>query len=91
MANGKPPNKKSALRAMYFSGIGTIPTLDDPSKWSDGFKKFLSRMLVYNPSERSTIDELLSDDWVKCSVTRKDIAGVIESIFIENSLSTLLG
>jgi hypothetical protein len=59
MANYHPPNRKSALRAMFNVGAGIIPGLEEPDKWSASFKEFLACMLKANPEERATADELL--------------------------------
>ena len=89
MANGGKI-KKSALRAMYNTGTGVFPEFDDPSRWSKEFKTFIGRMLVFNPKERATPDELLKDPWLQTAVSRRDIIGVLETVFIEQSLSSLL-
>mmetsp|Transcript_15664 Transcript_15664/g.61193 ORF Transcript_15664/g.61193 Transcript_15664/m.61193 type:complete len:910 (+) Transcript_15664:73-2802(+) len=91
MANGKPPNRKSALKSMFLVGVGVTPGLDDPSKWSNEFADFLSRCLVVDPKERATASELLKHPWIKTADTKRGMKDVLHHIFIEKSLETSLG
>jgi len=91
MAHGKPPHRSSALRAMFNVGAGVIPTLDDPSKWSDEFSAFLKRMLVIDPNERGTAEELYKDPWFEMADSKGGMRDVLHHIFIEKSLETSLG
>lgn len=91
MANGKPPNRKSAVKAMFLVGVGVAPGFDDPSKWSDQFSDFLKRCLVFDPKERATASELLKHPWIKTADTKRGMKDVLHHIFIEKSLESSLG
>ena len=91
MANQRPPNRRSALRAMFNAGIGEIPELEEPKSWGNTFKDFLSKMLKTNPAERWTAEQLLAHKWLKRADSRRGMRNVIHSIFIGRSLESSLG
>ena len=88
MANRSAPNRFSSLKAMFEVGIGNIPTLDQPDKWSKAFKSFLDRMLVINPDQRASAKDLLEDPWIK-NLSRNavnDMREILRNIFLEKSM-----
>lgn len=93
MAYGKPPNRKSALKSMFYSGVGIIPKLHDSEKvvWSEPFRDFLSKMLVVDPSQRATAEELLAHPWIETADSRNGMAEIIHQIFVEQSIGLSLG
>ena len=90
MAHGKPPNRDSALKAMFLAGAGIAPSLDDPDKWSEEFRDFLSRMLQIDPLARGTADELLKHPWMETADSRKSMCEMLHHIFVEKSLEKSL-
>jgi serine/threonine protein kinase len=61
LANGEPPNRRSALKAMFVAGTEGYPQpFRNPNAWSEDFKDFISRCLEIEPSRRATADELLA-------------------------------
>eukprot|EP01096_Ripella_sp_DP13-Kostka_P018394 TRINITY_DN997_c0_g1_i1.p1 TRINITY_DN997_c0_g1~~TRINITY_DN997_c0_g1_i1.p1 ORF type:complete len:939 (-),score=386.70 TRINITY_DN997_c0_g1_i1:123-2939(-) len=91
MANQRPPNRRSALKAMFLVGSGITPWFEDDSKWSPAFKSFLRRMLVIDPSQRADSEELLKDPWMATADNKKGMRAILQHIFIERSLETSLG
>jgi len=91
MTAGRPPHRNSALRSMFTLGAGILPQLEEEKKWSDEFKKFLSRMLVIDPEKRATAEELLQDPWLATADTKKGMCDILRHIFIGQSLETSLG
>jgi serine/threonine protein kinase len=91
MAHGRPPHRHSALTAMFYVGAGIAPGLEEPDKWSAEFKAFLSKMLVIDPKDRSSAEELLKDPWLACADSKKGMREILHHIFIEKSLETSLG
>ena len=90
MTNGKPPHNHSALKAMYKTAIGDIPTFQHPKSWSPEFHAFIKRLLVTEPTQRATAAELLEDNWFDSMASRKDMQGLLQHIFVQKSLETLL-
>ena len=90
MANGKPPNMRSTLRAMYQTGRGVVPTLINPEDWSDEFKSFLTCMLKSHPDERWSAVDLINHKWFERKISPKDVKTVIEQVFVETSMQSLL-
>ena len=91
MANGSPPFRESALKAMLYAGSGLVPALKDKSKWSSEFVNFLGRMLQTNPNERAPASELLKDPWMEQADSKKSMREILHQIFVEKSLENSLG
>lgn len=93
MAHGRPPNRRSALKSMFYSGAGIIPKLIDSEHvvWSEEFRDFLSKMLVVDPSGRATAEELLAHPWIGNATTRECMSEILHHIFVEKSLVESLG
>jgi len=61
-ADGVPPNHDlHPAKAIMKITAGGLPKLKDPSKWTPTFSKFLSRILVRDPTVRPAALELLAD------------------------------
>ena len=91
MAHGKPPHRDSALRSMFNVGVGIPPKLDAPDSWSDDFKDFLGKMLVINPEERATANDLLRHPWIGQAYSRKSMQELLHTLFVNQSLEKQLG
>lgn len=77
---------------MFEVGIGNVAKLD-AEKWSPAFISFLNRMLVIDPNQRATADDLLKDPWIKSLRNNavNEMRDVLRSIFLEKSLELSLG
>ena len=91
MANGSPPYRESALKAMLYAGSGIVPTLKDKSKWSSEFLTFLGRMLHTDPNDRAPARELLKDPWMEQADSKKSMREILHQVFVEKSLENSLG
>jgi len=90
MANCEPPNHDSPLTAMFKTAIGEIPTFRKANRWSEEFHTFMKRLLVIEPSERATAEELLQDPWMANTLPRKGMETLFQHIFVQSTLETLL-
>eukprot|EP01102_Stenamoeba_stenopodia_P014999 TRINITY_DN5067_c0_g1_i2.p1 TRINITY_DN5067_c0_g1~~TRINITY_DN5067_c0_g1_i2.p1 ORF type:complete len:1016 (+),score=241.57 TRINITY_DN5067_c0_g1_i2:129-3176(+) len=88
MANGKPPNIKSALKAMFNAAVEPPPTLEDPS-WSSQFVDFMSLALKKDTKERATADDLLKHEFLTKAATKKSMNGILGSVFVDKSIGIL--
>lgn len=93
MAYGKPPHRRSALKSMFYSGVGIVPKLVDSEKqtWSESFQDFLSKMLVPDPDKRASAEDLLTHPWIETADSRNGMAEIIHQIFVEQSIGISLG
>lgn len=57
LANGKPPNRKSPIRAMFYAATEGIK-IPHEDKLSDEFKDFLAQCLQIDQTKRATPTEL---------------------------------
>ena len=61
LAEGEPPYYTNRQQEIMFNIINReAPTLKNPEKWSQEFLNLLGRMLVKDPIQRASCDELLS-------------------------------
>nr|CDS31931.1 STE20 serine:threonine protein kinase [Hymenolepis microstoma] len=66
-----PYNELNPTRVLLKITKSDPPTLAKPSNWSDFFNKIIRRCLQKNPSQRATMNELMSDPFV-ANVTEAD-------------------
>ncbi|KAL6072994.1 serine/threonine-protein kinase BLUS1 isoform X3 [Balamuthia mandrillaris] len=91
LANRHPPFQKSSLRAMFtYATEGCPDPLDEPDKWSDNFKDFLSMCLRSDPAERATAKVLLEHPFLRQVATQKQMAKLIQHIFMRHALDQVI-
>jgi serine/threonine protein kinase len=84
MAQGEPPNSDiHPMRAIFMIPSKPPPTLDDPSKWSDGFVDFIKVCLTKNPAERPDSTELTSHAFMK-QAEQMDGTTIIQELVSSN-------
>ncbi|VDO07235.1 unnamed protein product [Rodentolepis nana] len=66
-----PYNELNPTRVLLKITKSDPPTLTKPSAWSDVFNKIIRRCLQKNPSQRATMNQLMSDPFV-ANVTESD-------------------
>jgi serine/threonine protein kinase len=87
MANGAPPYRKSAIRAMYEAAtIGYPEAFARKSKWSGHFQDFLSKCLIVNPEERWTIKQLIEHPFLEPDVEKESISDLFKTLLLTNKL-----
>mmetsp|Transcript_13793 Transcript_13793/g.43595 ORF Transcript_13793/g.43595 Transcript_13793/m.43595 type:complete len:460 (+) Transcript_13793:143-1522(+) len=60
MADGEPPlMHEPVMRALFLITVNEAPTLQAPQSWSDSLNHFLKKMLVKDPEQRASADQLL--------------------------------
>ena len=74
-AEGLPPyfQHKPAKATELIRSQGA-PPLKNEKKWTNEFRDFLSQCLVYDPSKRSTTDQLLAHPFLKIARDREDLS-----------------
>jgi serine/threonine protein kinase len=66
MAEGEPPHMElQPLKALFIIATQPSPTLNEPDKWSNSFKDFLSLALAKNSSKRASAADLLKHSFLK--------------------------
>ena len=64
MCMGQPPYiEAQQVRVLYKISNNPAPILEG-NQWSDLFKDFVSQILVKNPYNRATVDQLLQHKWL---------------------------
>jgi len=87
LANGHPPHRKSSIKAMFVAVTKGYPQpFEEPHKWSNEFKDFVSRCLVIDPKKRWTVKQLLQHDWLKCAASQTEMEKLFKNIFVANKL-----
>eukprot|EP01087_Luapelamoeba_hula_P007663 TRINITY_DN1870_c2_g1_i5.p1 TRINITY_DN1870_c2_g1~~TRINITY_DN1870_c2_g1_i5.p1 ORF type:complete len:726 (+),score=157.07 TRINITY_DN1870_c2_g1_i5:1333-3510(+) len=91
LANGQPPHRKSALKAMFIAG--TTGHLESPfqkeSLWSPEFKDFITSCLAVNPKERATAAQLLHHPFLDKAETRRGMKKLLQHIFLANTFEDM--
>lgn len=65
MAEGEPPNlRENPMKALYMTANGPPPSLNDKTKWSLEFNRFVTRCLTKDPRSRPDADTLLGDPFI---------------------------
>eukprot|EP00013_Stygamoeba_regulata_P019391 CAMPEP_0177648418 /NCGR_PEP_ID=MMETSP0447-20121125/10815_1 /TAXON_ID=0 /ORGANISM="Stygamoeba regulata, Strain BSH-02190019" /LENGTH=420 /DNA_ID=CAMNT_0019151053 /DNA_START=218 /DNA_END=1480 /DNA_ORIENTATION=+ len=89
MANGEPPYRSSAIKCMFMTAIGETHQLT--GKWSDEFKDFVSKMLIFNPDDRWSASQLLRHPFLKNATSKADIADMLSRVFMAKTLQSTGG
>jgi len=90
LANGQPPNRRSALKAMFVAGtVGYPQPFNKPEHWSSNFKDFISRCLEMDPAQRATSDELLKHPFLEKADTKKGMKKILSHIFLQNTIDMM--
>ena len=91
LANGEPPFRESALKAMYVAATEGYPEsgLKDPGKWSVEFVDFLKSCLDMSPTSRRTADELLKNEWLKKAHTKRGMKKLLSHVFLSNTMEIM--
>eukprot|EP01088_Endostelium_zonatum_P009302 TRINITY_DN224_c0_g1_i1.p1 TRINITY_DN224_c0_g1~~TRINITY_DN224_c0_g1_i1.p1 ORF type:complete len:666 (-),score=192.69 TRINITY_DN224_c0_g1_i1:175-2172(-) len=91
LANGEPPCRDSALKAMFTSATEGYPEsgLKDTNKWSADFVEFLKGCFELTPSKRKTADELLKSEWLKKAHTKRGMRSLLSRVFLSSSLDAM--
>jgi serine/threonine protein kinase len=87
LANKRPPNSDSAVRAMFTSAVIRPPSLDKPEKWSEDFHNFLGRCLVVDPAKRATASELLQHPFLNKAASTAEMMRILKEVFVSTHLS----
>lgn len=56
-----------------------LPPLQEPDKWSDSFKDFLTQCTITNPQERPDAESLLKHPFLRSVGTTEDMIELIEN------------
>jgi len=88
LSNGKPPNRKSPIRAMFLAATEGI-TIPRPEKFSDEFKDFLAQCLVIDQTKRATPAELKKHPFLAKADTQDTMKKILAQIFISNAINSL--
>lgn len=91
MTNGGPPNRSSAVRAMFEAACRKPPTFTRPDEWRPEFHDFLSRVLVQDPAQRASTKQLLEHRWLKTGAKRSDMGRFFQRVFMVKTLDSVLG
>jgi len=90
LANGQPPNRKSALKAMFVAGTtGYEQPFNKPDHWSSPFKDFISKCLEMDPQDRATADDLLRHTFLDKADTKKGMKKILSHIFLQNTIDMM--
>lgn len=80
MAEGNPPYVEyPPLRALFLIVSNGLPPLQEPDKWSDSFKDFLTQFTITNPQERPDAESLLKHPFLRSVGTTEDMIELIEN------------
>lgn len=86
LANHRPPTNVSVMRHLFMIGTGHAPSLDQPEKWTQLMRDFLTQCLVIEPSHRPRAIVLLQHSWLSSSAaTKTDMSKLLRSIFMVRS------
>jgi serine/threonine protein kinase len=91
LADGEPPNRRNALKALYSVATGVAPRLKDPQAWSPEFNDFVAQCLTIDQHQRGTAPQLLGHPFLSKAATRRSMKQILQHLFIEKSLEKSLG
>eukprot|EP01119_Soliformovum_irregulare_P021568 TRINITY_DN7209_c0_g1_i1.p1 TRINITY_DN7209_c0_g1~~TRINITY_DN7209_c0_g1_i1.p1 ORF type:complete len:399 (+),score=94.26 TRINITY_DN7209_c0_g1_i1:447-1643(+) len=86
MANGSRPEYGSRMKTMYMLATTGI-SLKNTEKWSDDFKDFFRISSLMDGNQRPQAADLLDHRFLKKAHGRKEMEGVVRSIFLTNVLT----
>jgi hypothetical protein len=90
LANGEPPNRKSALKAMFVAGTEGYPApFRNPNAWSDDFKSFISLCLETEPEKRPKAEQLLTHPFLRKADTKRGMKKILSHIFLQNTMEMM--
>jgi len=91
LANKDPPHRKSSIKCMFtFGTVGCPDPLNEPAKWSPTFKDFLAQCLQVDPAQRATARQLLRHPFVLKTAAQKQMAHLINQIFMQTAISQVV-
>ena len=80
MTDGEPPLiHEPVMRALFLITVNDPPSLRDPGQWSERLRHFLSKMLVKEPKNRSSSEQLLMHPLMSCVSTSEDFAELAQT------------
>jgi len=89
LANGEPPNRDNAVKALAISGLqGIQKPFQNPMKWPKAMHDFIESVLKVNPDERPTAEDLLKHPFISMKSKPADMKGLLFRIFSSNALET---
>jgi serine/threonine protein kinase len=83
MANRKPPNRKTRIKAMFITATDGLESFVREQKYSSEFKDFLLRCLKLVPEERETPSQLLSHTFLDKAASERDMEDILKDIFLQ--------
>jgi hypothetical protein len=88
VANGHPPNRRSSIKAMFTAGTGGYPQpFEQPERWTESFKDFLTGCLKVNPRDRLTVKQLLQHRFLGQASSTMHMQELFKKVFIANQSS----
>jgi len=80
LCEGDPPYLDlPPLRALFFINTKGVPDLQEPHKWSEIFRDFLSKCLKHKFEERPTSGELLTHPFLETACSHEEILRVVST------------
>ncbi|KAJ1650337.1 hypothetical protein IWQ61_008835 [Dispira simplex] len=74
MAQGKPPYMDyPVLKALFLIASAGRPEWDEPERWTEEFKDFVSQCTQIDASARPTAAQLKSHSFLRCAATHEDL------------------
>jgi len=90
LANGEPPNRDNALKALTQVALkGIAQPLRDPTKWHRSFTDFIHDTLKWDPIYRPTAAALLTHGFLKIKSKQMEMKSLLLRIFTSEALETL--
>eukprot|EP01123_Difflugia_compressa_P006289 TRINITY_DN18474_c0_g1_i1.p1 TRINITY_DN18474_c0_g1~~TRINITY_DN18474_c0_g1_i1.p1 ORF type:complete len:144 (+),score=7.73 TRINITY_DN18474_c0_g1_i1:65-433(+) len=84
-----PPHSVSSLKCMFYAAtIGLTDVI--PERASNQARDWLHKCLVVDPHNRASVDELLDHPWVNQKGIEVGISDIFRSIFLNNTLSSIV-
>lgn len=80
MTDGDPPlMSQPVMRALLLITVQPAPTTKAPSKFSKDLLHFLSKMLVKDPSRRSSAEQLLLHPFLRKACSQAEFGAYVKS------------
>jgi len=91
LSNKIPPNIQNKVKAMFTVGtVGITQPFDEPEKWSNQFKDFISKCLAFDPNERGTAKDLLKHPFLEQAAdTRKVMRNILSEVFLQRVIGLI--